>query len=409
MWLVGLFSLSLLMSQTAMNIFATLLIFKILWMGYRWHQQRSPHRIWNSTEVDWLFAVWFLIVVVGFAVQGFPGNYWYQKLSEFGWIFVFYSLITAFRQLEPDQAWVKFMAAAFFLCSLWAVIVWFLGFDPMRPGEPLQTLGDWGHRTGGFLFQPIVFAHLYQMPLAILLGLFLTMMRWREKGVWLVGLACAMGTVAIFLSFTRGVWISLTVATFVMLFLYSRRIAALAVVLGCVLFAGAYKFVPAVHERVNYGLHGGDAERVWIWKANLEMFKDHPLLGIGYGENVFALDEYYKKMGAPTDVTPLREIHAHNQYIQMLSGTGVLGFLAYLGLMFYFLSLSYRVWKVIGSREVFYQGLSLGLIGAQVGFLVGGLTEANFEHSKMRYTVAFVWALVVWLAYRFNILRESIR
>jgi O-antigen ligase len=410
---VALFGLSLLMSQTAIDVFATLICFEMLYMGYRWRQQQTTtHSLFNRVGIDWLFLVWFLVVVAGFGVQAYANDSWndawYWKLLEFKWLVIFYFLLAAIRFLEPNAHWVKPLAIAFSLCSLWAIIVWFLGWDPLHPDMTLQTFPNGTLRTGGFLSQPIVFAHLYQLPLAILVGLFLTMFRWREKGTWLVGLSVLLGSIAIFLSFTRGVWISLAAAVIVMTFLFNRRMAYGLVATMVVVFLVAFKTVPVFSERVRETIQGGEIERIWIWKANFEMFKDHPIVGIGYGDNVEALQGYYKKMGTPEFVMEAKSGHAHNQYLQMLSGTGLLGFLVYMVIMLYFLILSIRVWYSLGSREVFHQGLTLGLIGAQVAFLVGGLTEANLEHSKIKHTLMFVWALTVWLAYEYNILREKV-
>jgi len=407
-WLVGLFSLSLLMSQTAIDLFAVLIILQVLWMGFRWREQRSMKRLLNPVGIDWLFLVWIVIVIIGYANQGFAGDNWYVKLLEFRWLIVFYMFVTALRQTEPDTNWIKVGAVGFGLCSLWAIVIWFLGFDPIHPYESLQLTGGGVFRTGGFFTQPISFAHMYQLPLCILLGCFFSMVRWRERGAWIVGLGCLLGVIAIILSFTRGVWISLTVASLVMAFLYSRRLAIMIAIAGVVAFAGAYQILPSFKERIRYTLEGGDAERIWMWKANFEMFKDHPVIGIGYGENIGALTSYYQKLNAPADIIAASSSHAHNQYLQMLAGTGILGLAIYLIIVFYFLVLALRVWRKVGSREVFYQGLTLGVIGAQVAFLVGGLTEANLEHSKMRHALLFVWALTVWLAYEFNVLREKI-
>ena len=126
---------------------------------------------------------------------------------------------------------------------------------------------------------------------------------------------------------------------------------------------------------------------------------------MGYGENIAALPEYYKKLGAPADMLVS---HAHNQYLHMLAGTGVIGLIIYLVIVLYFLILALRVWYRLSSRETYHQGLALGLVGAQVAFLVGGFTEANLEHSKMKHTVIFLWALTAWLAYEHRVLRERV-
>ena len=116
-----------------------------------------------------------------------------------------------------------------------------------------------------------------------------------------------------------------------------------------------------------------------------------------------------QKIGAPGDIVTANPDHAHNEYLQMLSGTGIVGFIVYMGVFVYFLVLAIRVFLQIGSRQGFHQGLALGLIGAQVAYFVGGLTEANLEHEKIKHTIIFVWALTVWLAQEYRVLRVRVQ
>ena len=402
---IGLFAASLLISQSAMDAMASFLVVSMLWYAYRWREQRSAHSAIHSMGADWLFGIWILVVFAGFLIQGFPNDHWIAVMVDFKWLVVFYALLAALLYVRPTEKIWPSIAGVFALCSVYAIAVWFLGFDPVRPQEALETLPDGTLRTGGFLSQPIVFAHLYQLPLCILLGLWLSMWQWREKGhVWVLA-AAGLGAVAILLSFSRGVWISLGAATLLMTAMFSIRMAIILAAGGASLFAAMYSWWPHFHDRIQYALQGGDTERVWIWKANLQMFKDHPVLGIGYQENIEALKEYYKIVGAPQE---FMITHAHNQYLHILSGTGVLGLIVYLAIMIYMLVLAVRVWRAISSRDFFHKGLALGMVGAQVAFLVGGLTEANLEHSKMRYALLFIWAITVWLAYEYRILREKL-
>jgi hypothetical protein len=403
-WFIILFASSLLISQTAMDVFSFLTSLSVLWLGYRWREQHSRNKLFMSVGWDWLFLAWFVITLIGIAVAGFPGESW-KVLIDFKWLIVFYLLLTGIKYMNPTERLVTPFAIVFAVCSFYAVLVWVIGFDPIFPDRPLQTFANGLPRSGGFLYQPIVFAQLYSLPLCLLAGLFLSYVRWKERGRWWLLTAIIIGCLAILFSFTRGVWISVSLAFLIMSFLVSRRLGFSLLICSLLLFGGLYKFWPGFRDRIEYALNGGDSERLWIWQANLEMFRDHPIIGVGYGQNVPLLEEYYHKIGAPSG---LIISHAHNQYLQMLSGTGALGFTVWLTIMLYFLSLAYRVWKKVSARNPFHQGFALGLIGAQAAFLLGGLTEANLEHAKMKYALMFIWAFTVWLAYEYRVIREKI-
>ncbi len=73
-----------------------------------------------------------------------------------------------------------------------------------------------------------------------------------------------------------------------------------------------------------------DSERVYIWKAAISIFSEHPLIGIGYGNFLSTMYMY-------TDYSrPLLfgGFVSHNDYLRVLSELGAIGFLSFLYLLF---------------------------------------------------------------------------
>jgi O-antigen ligase len=81
----------------------------------------------------------------------------------------------------------------------------------------------------------------------------------------------------------------------------------------------------------------GASERKMIWAGHFQIFKENPIFGAGYGQNTKALPRVYLEMGAPPDTLVS---HAHNQYLHLAAGTGILGLLSYLLIWFFFLKLN---------------------------------------------------------------------
>ncbi|MNL17551.1 O-Antigen ligase [compost metagenome] len=183
-------------------------------------------------------------------------------------------------------------------------------------------------------------------------------------------------------------------------FALSRRwglyiLAGLAVV-GALAITTSTKIRNRVAETVTM-TNQGDQERITIWKANWEMVKDHPMIGIGYSQNKVRLREYYDKTGVAPGYF---EGHAHNEYIHLLSGTGILGLICYLIFLGYAFRAAYLAYK--NSRDSISKGLGLGLMGAMTCFYVGSLTESNFSIGKNRHMILFLmaWAVFLWLKER---------
>ena len=96
--------------------------------------------------------------------------------------------------------------------------------------------------------------------------------------------------------------------------------------------------------------YSSNASRVKIWQAHLAVFQDYPILGAGFEINDKIVAQYYEKLGLLVHDNLAEVHHAHNDYIEFLAGTGVIGFIAYCGLLFVFMRLAYRC-SFFNSRE----------------------------------------------------------
>lgn len=68
--------------------------------------------------------------------------------------------------------------------------------------------------------------------------------------------------------------------------------------------------------------------RYALWEAGWKMFQDKPLTGVGIGMFEWVLPYY----GQGVEILRNRSIWAHNTYIQILSETGIIGFLLFMGM-----------------------------------------------------------------------------
>ncbi len=62
--------------------------------------------------------------------------------------------------------------------------------------------------------------------------------------------------------------------------------------------------------------------RLVFWKVHWQMFLDHPVLGVGYGDRESTRMDYYKKEGYTNSS---RKYEAHNIYLQVLADSGLIG------------------------------------------------------------------------------------
>jgi len=153
--------------------------------------------------------------------------------------------------------------------------------------------------------------------------------------------------------------------------LYLKGTAVL-VLISTLLFTG-YKVFPEVNNRFNelfstvFGeskeLNSTSSIRTEIWKTSISILVQHPF-GVGTGDVKDVLVENY--MDSELNYAAEKELNAHNQFLQTALGTGILGFLVLVTMLF--LPLYYS----IKNKEPIYI-VFLGLI------IINFLTEAMLE------------------------------
>jgi O-antigen ligase len=271
-------------------------------------------------------------------------------------------------------------------------------------GPSAFTLGE-TLRAYGHFEQPNPFAGYLGtiLPFAIALSL-LARPRWLRGLAILSGLVVAAG---IILSQSRGAWLGVLTALSIMALTGSFRarrlvgpalygVLLLAVVsLSGLLPAALTARLSGLVE--NFGLFDARTvvvtpenfalvERMAHWQAGWDMFRDHPLLGVGAGNYPVAYDFY--------SLPGWREAlgHAHNYYLNVAAESGLLGLIALLLL----LVVSYRQ-AVRGVRTGAADGLEraalLGALGCLVMLTVHNLFDNLLVHG-LPVQIGFVLALI---------------
>lgn len=376
------FWIALQTSQSAVDLADFLLIVTAVWTAMKAHELPALGKAFRPYL---LWPVWILVIVLGF-VFGAPveTKVALKLIWEFRWFLSFCSFIYLFKKMAWDEIQVRSFSLVLLAFSVLDIILFFVDYDK----DP---------RAGGLFGHSMPFAHT--MGPAALFLLFVGLKKSLEKNQALLWrgvyfLAPVLASALVVLSFTRGIWIGFATALLFCAVFLGRKVfvsSVLALVItGGILFYGSDRIQNRVMGKTNAESQSNN-ERMLYWKTNLQIFKDYPLVGIGYSQNNVHVEEYLKKEG----VEWLTGAHAHNQYIHFLAGTGVLGlacFLAFLVLIFHSLFvrlLALRKQKILSDQ--YY--ILLGAFGGLLCFVIGSLTESNFSIAKNRFAFLFIAAL----------------
>jgi len=215
----------------------------------------------------------------------------------------------------------------------------------------------------------------------------------KRKSHWLWGAGAALGAVALILTYSRTLWVALPISVLVWLLINLPKRAKVAVVVLFLIGAAGVSQLPQVKSRFQtWNFQDSLLTRTDLWKANLEFLKERPILGVGWKHNQelsgYYLMEKYKTQNVFSG-------HAHNNLLDMLGGTGILGALSWLAWSILVIAMAWAVLKKrLASAEVF----ASGLLCAWIAFQLNGLTQVNFWEAKVTHQIMWMvaWSLL-WL------------
>jgi len=203
--------------------------------------------------------------------------------------------------------------------------------------------------------------------------------------------AFALMVAALVLTQTRTAWVGFAVGAALLVALRDRRLLLLLPAAALVVWLVAPE--PA-RERVRSLVEGRDvtaAERLYMWRAGLDVVRDFPLTGVGPG-NLPQVYTPYKHPGDPWLASrPFSHLHATP--LQIAAERGLPGLAVWLWLWVAWYRDAVRRWR--GSRgepEELRMQLAAGL-AAVSAFLVAGLTEFNYGDTEVLYVAVFAMSL----------------
>jgi O-antigen ligase len=148
----------------------------------------------------------------------------------------------------------------------------------------------------------------------------------------------------------------------------------------------AFSFSPGLRaEARSIITPAANAGRVAIYGANIDIVRDHPVFGVGYGNYDRDARAYYQRYPEAD-----RRSHAHNSFLQVAADAGLVGLSAF---CLVFGVLLWRGWCLVRELAARRSALWPTAAGAWlgiIGFLVGAITQDTFGDSEC--------ALPMWFA-----------
>jgi O-antigen ligase len=357
--------------QAILEVGAAVLL--LLW-GVMAVRQQSLEIHWN-----WMYLPLLALGTVGLAQYGlglsvYPYLTKVELLKWSAYIVLFFLTSESFRTTKLLKQLVWFLLGLGFVVSLFAIVqhftfngklYWFVSLP--AAAAPFGPFVNSNHFAG---FVELV------VPLGLALLLFRAR---RPEQVTLLLLFTIVPTAALILSGSRGGIISLLLELALLAFLsraHQIGTKQLLSATGIVVLAGTFALWLGVSTAVEHFerlTHGGIAQelRVSLYKDTWRIFRNHPLMGTGLGTLVAVYPQYASFYdGRTVD-------HAHNDYLELLADTGVLGGLCGLVLIGLLLWQSLRGLQSDGVRSA--RAIRAGAFAACAGLLIHSLVDFNLH------------------------------
>ena len=118
--------------------------------------------------------------------------------------------------------------------------------------------------------------------------------------------------------------------------------------------------------------------RVHLYRNTLAMIKDHPFVGVGFGNFRYAYPRYRDRAEWALSGLDTRVDEAHNDYLQVFSEVGIVGFVVFLWILFL---LGRMAWKSLrGEAETRRFSIGLACVMGILATLVQCLFDFNLQN-----------------------------
>ncbi len=191
---------------------------------------------------------------------------------------------------------------------------------------------------------------------------------------------------SLFLTQSRNVYLAVLVSTFIYGIFRNWRFLVSFILLISIFWIAAPNSLKERSKSIFDLNHPSNKSRLVMWEVGMEVFKDHPIIGVGDNEitNVYKLYKAPESKGEGS--------HFHSNIIMILVTTGLSGFIFYM--LFWISLLYYSVRDCRRAIDEFDRTLLWGIILSMISFHISGIFEWNFGDWEVVTLLYYIVSLV---------------
>lgn len=381
----------------ALNLTNLLMIAIVLaWTSGRYTEGESK---WLGTPLNLPIILFILLGLLGIIRSTYyvSGRLSYAITDFKRWftpLFTYFLVLNTVKQKRSIQIIVVIMIIVTTLVGLSSI------YDYMTGGGGSME----SSRVGGIAEQPNMLAAFFCYYMFLPLAFFyMNMGNWRA---WFLLISLLIQFRGIMVTFSRGGYIAFAAGLAGITLIRSRAmffgfivICGMAFVFPQILPAGIRFRMGQTFEKpsnsADYSdstnmseenLESSSKNRIEIWKGAIEMIKDHPMFGVGYGLFRQRIKDYWSGGF---------EIDAHNTYLIIASELGIPALIVFLWTIL--VTLWQSVMLYVRTHDPFSKAVALGFTGGIFGLIVSNLFGSRLNSQEVSSYFYILSALVMRL------------
>jgi O-antigen ligase len=356
--------------------------------------------IWPSRTVLIAMGGLLATALISFFINIDKASDFVDYIGEFRWMVIYLFLLQFYNIFYQRIDWHKVVLTTQIVLTIagfYSFYQFFSGHDLFRHHAVVFHYiydGSRYFRPNSFFGLPTTYGYASAMFFSLALAMLMREKRPTGWKLFVRRLYFVVGPFNIFLTFTRAAWMAAMASTLSILALTNRRYFVRTAIVFVVMISALYTSFSSFSNRVNSVFDSNyvaNENRIYLWKANIDIFKEHPLFGLGFDENRKQIDTYLQPYNKPN----VMRNHPHSTYINFLAGLGLFGLGFFLLFAGYHLKICIDGFR--NSTNSMHKTLFLGVLGLQMVLLIGGFTECNFEDLELCHQYILFIALAEYL------------
>lgn len=381
--------------------FLTVLLTALPW--YLFLIARKPEYRPKKSLIMYGLGVYFLAMVLATIFSFDPDrSFWsYPERMTGLWALLHY-LLFFFMASSLFRTWNEWKKLLGFSVGVSVALSLVAFIQRYSPELVMQT----GARTGAFMNNPIFLAAYLIFNIFFTLLILQKSERISAKLMW--GAFLVVQFIAFLFAETRGALIGMALGIFVYLVLFAilyknkkvKKII-LAVILILILTGIGFLFVkdqdwvghiPGLNRFRNISITSGTGQtRLIAWDVAWKGFLEKPILGWGPENYFYTFNKYYNPESLRYTFYETWFDHAHNQILDQMNNTGIVGTLSYLA-MFALI--------IISLIKLYRQKIiDLFVFSASISILIGYFIQNLFIFDQPNILIMFYLGLAWWQSY----------